>query len=132
MPDRAKVTKALECCDDKGSPNCEQCPYMDDDFVGTCASRNPLFRDALALLKGHIMTPEEVEAVGQGDWVWIEIRHTGALYPAIRWDNDFVGGNDDYFMLCEVTECDDYLRDYRFWSAQPTREQTRMEKWHER
>lgn len=51
MPDRAKVIKAFECCDDEGSPNCEQCPYMDDDFVGTCASRNPLFRDALALLK---------------------------------------------------------------------------------
>lgn len=51
MPDLKKVIIALECCDDRGNPDCEHCPYMDDDFVGTCKSRNPLLRDALALLK---------------------------------------------------------------------------------
>lgn len=128
MPDREKVIKGLACLMTNTVP-CDGCPYNKGEY--SYCLRN-IANDALALLKGHIMTPEEVEAVGQGEWVWIEIRHTGALYPAIRWDNDFVGGPVDYFMLCEVTECDDYLHDYRFWSAQPTEEQTHMEKWHDR
>lgn len=82
MPDREKVIKALECCDDKGSPNCEQCPYMDDDFVGTCASRNPLFRDALALLKGQEPIPcgEKIKA---GDVV-LDFYECGYCKNAIR------------------------------------------------
>lgn len=131
MTDREKVIKAIELeIKHENTWECrKECPYYGKT---DCNCFTQVLVDALELLKGHIMTPEEVEAVGQGDWVWIEIRHTGALYPAIRWDNDFIGGNDDYVMLCEVTECDDYLRDYRFWSAQPTEEQMREEQWHAR
>lgn len=46
-----KVVLGLQCCDDLGSPDCERCPYMDDDFVGTCKSRNPLLKDALKAIR---------------------------------------------------------------------------------
>ena len=128
MADLDKVIAAFECCDDHGDPDCDHCPYMDDDFVGTCTSRNKLFDDAVALLKAHVMTPEEVEAVRQGDYVWIELRRTDILYSAIREDDDFVG-NGDYFLLDEVTDCDDYLSWYRFWSAQPSEERRHATPW---
>ena len=51
MPDLEKVIRALECCNDHGEPDCDECPYMDDDLLGTCESRNNLFRDAAELLK---------------------------------------------------------------------------------
>ena len=128
MPDLDKVIAAFECCDDHGDPDCDHCPYMDDDFVGTCTSRNKLFDDAVALLKARVMTPEEVEAVGQQEVVWVEIRRTDALYAAIRDGNDFVG-NGDYFFLGEVTDCDDYLSWYRFWSARPSEERRHATPW---
>jgi len=49
--DKQKVVLGLQCCDDLGSPDCERCPYMDDDLVGTCRSRNPLLKDALQLIE---------------------------------------------------------------------------------
>ena len=49
--DLEKVIRALECCNDHGEPDCDECPYMDDDLLGTCESRNNLFRDAAELLK---------------------------------------------------------------------------------
>ena len=57
MPDRAEVIKALECCAKLqsiapyDSYPCDDCPYNDDEDVGTCGSLLPLLADALELLK---------------------------------------------------------------------------------
>ena len=51
MPDREKVIKGLECCD---NDECDICPYdlsCDENDLGTC--RATLHRDALALLKAQ-------------------------------------------------------------------------------
>lgn len=129
-PKLDKVIMALECCDDYPDADCDHCPYMDDVVCGTCHNASRLLCDVLYFLKGHVMTTEEVEAVEQQELVWVELRRTDALYAAIREGNDFTTvGNDDYFMLGEVTDCPDYLRWYRFWSAQPSEERRHETPW---
>lgn len=130
MADLEKTILGLRYCSaNVCSIDDDKCPYYDDDDPMYCIQE--LSRDALELLqkqKAQIMTPEEVEAVRQQDLVWIEIRRTDALYPAIRDGNDFVG-NGDYFILGEITDCDDYLRWYRFWSARPSEERRHATPW---
>lgn len=88
---------------------------------------------ALAFLKNqipHVMTPAEVEEVQQLDLVWIEIRKTDSLYPALRHGNVF-GATESCIYLDEVTDCPDYLAHYRFWSARPTDEDRQSVPWKE-
>lgn len=59
MPDREKVIRGLECHvmylqDTTTSyvPHaCDDCPYNDDEDIGTCEYPTPLLQDALALLR---------------------------------------------------------------------------------
>lgn len=50
MPDREKVIKGLECCNDTSmaSLKCEECPYRETD---TCSAIARLHVDALILLR---------------------------------------------------------------------------------
>lgn len=69
-----------------------------------------------------VLTPEEVSKVPQGGVVWCEWRVSKSCEPLIRRGNDFK--NDKRFLLLdEVTDCDDYLKDYRCWNYCPTEEQ---------
>lgn len=52
MTDREKVIKGLECCIVKPFPNCEKCPYTNEE-EGTCFTMNNMLADALALLKAQ-------------------------------------------------------------------------------
>lgn len=76
----------------------------------------------------HIMTPEEVSEVKQGEAVWYESRISKVCEPFIRRGNDFK--NDLRFLLLdEVMSCDDYLKDYRCWNLKPSQEQMLHSPW---
>ena len=86
--------------------------------------------DALSLLKAqepHVMTPEEVERVEENGVIWEEVRIKDTCLPMIRFGNTFEG--EDYLSVYEVTECDDYLREYRCWNLQPTNAQRNATPW---
>lgn len=54
MIDREKVIKGLECCKVQNGlnyPNCEECPYADDE--GSCLAMDELLSDAYDLLKSY-------------------------------------------------------------------------------
>lgn len=86
---------------------------------------------AIAMLKTYeaqIMTPEEVSAVKQNDVIWYESRISKLCEPLIRRGNDFK--NDLHFLLLdEVTDCDDYLKNYRCWTEKPTEKQRNETSW---
>jgi len=87
----------------------------------------------LWFLKYHIpyvLPPEEVETVEQHGLVWIELRKTGELYPALRHGNVF-GPSENCFYLDEVMDSPDYLVYYRFWSGRPTDEGRASVPWKE-
>lgn len=76
----------------------------------------------------HVMTPEEVERVEEQGIVWCEYKKTNRIIPLMRIVNIFEAW-DDYVLLCEVTDCDDYLKEYRFWNLQPTNAQRNATPW---
>lgn len=88
--------------------------------------------DALKAQEPHVMTPEEVEKVEEQGVVWCEYKegnHFPAIVePFIRCGNIFENPGG-YILLMEVTDCDDYLKYYRFWNAKPTDEQRKAVKW---
>ena len=49
MPDREKVIKGLECCEDR--IQCENCPYGKPRYIGIQGCTRELVHDALALLQ---------------------------------------------------------------------------------
>lgn len=81
------------------------------------------------LLKAHVMTPEEVEKVGQGDIIWEELRCNNECIPLMRERNDFYFPHKAYLYLGEIIDCDDYGRNYRCWTSRPTDEQREAVKW---
>lgn len=76
----------------------------------------------------HVMMPEEVEQVEEQGIVWCEYKKTNRIIPLMRIVNIFEAG-DDYVLLCEVTDCDDYLKEYRFWNLHPTNAQRNATPW---
>lgn len=73
------------------------------------------------------MTPEEVVQIEENGVIWEELRRKGTCLPMIRYGNTFEG--EDYLSISEVTDCDDYLKEYRCWTSQPTDEQREAVKW---
>lgn len=77
----------------------------------------------------HVMTPEEVEKVGQGDIIWEELRCNNECIPLMRERNDFYFPHKAYLHLGEIIDCDDYGRNYRCWTSRPTDAQREAVKW---
>lgn len=145
MPDLEKVIRGLECCilrDPDDKCRCADCPYNQHE-ISNAPCANGLKFDALSLLKSQqariaeleaaqtarVMTPEEVEKVGQGDIIWEELRCNNECIPLMRERNDFYFPHKAYLYLGEIIDCDDYGRNYRCWTKRPTDEQREAVKW---
>lgn len=87
--------------------------------------------DLLKAQEPHVMTPEEVEKVGQGDIIWEELRCNNECIPLMRERNDFYFPHKAYLHLGEIIDCDDYGRNYRCWTSRPTDAQREAVKWNE-
>lgn len=139
MTEREKIIKGIECCLPAGivksGDACNQCPYGSLDkrhSDGYCIRK--IMEDALELLKEpepRVMTLEEVEAMPYGH-VLIETDKKGSL----RWV--------DALLFCKNTNYSfdfitlegrarllgtEYNREWRCWTARPTKEQTEAVKW---
>lgn len=98
MSEIEKVTKGFECCIiDETGPNCEACPYADQE-EGTCVKLDPLFRDALDVLERF--KPVEPGRDGS-DATWWYI--CGACKTAINPNDKFChecGAEVKWGMMC--------------------------------
>lgn len=134
-----KVIKGLECCttmDDKGFPQCEECPYACKD---TCPELDQMHKDALSLLKAQeprVMTLEEVEDA-LDTVVWVD-------RPLLDNSSDEYALIDAYSRKTQIVElrypfCDKdyreradyatYGKTWRCWTSRPTDEQRKAVKW---
>ena len=131
MPDREKVLRALKqhllAPDDD---ECVGCPYFE---LEPHECERQLYRDTVKLLKAQeprVMTLEDVKAF---DWDYCyleEERLPGKEYRAVC---------GDYALTCITWPCvtsmriqygdESYGRKWRCWSAKPTDEQRKAEKW---
>lgn len=109
MTDRDKVIKGLELCDIGSDKMCYEsdCPY----YQNGCTER--LKEDALELLRGwepRVLTLEEAK---KAEVCWLEQRgyEPYATDDADTWNPEIYG------------------KAYRCWSAKPTDEQRKAEKW---
>ena len=136
---REKVIKGFECCvcKDGHMSDCKNCPYNDEEEGLRCSNAGNMLNDALTLLKAqepHVMTPEEVEQIEEQGVVWCEYKERNNVPSMIEtlvlYGKTFESP-DNYILLMEVTDCDDYLKYYRFWNAKPTDKQREAVKWDE-
>ena len=155
MPDREKVIKGFETCIEYIDRACPiGCPYY-----GICTKFEgrvqPVFRDALELLKGqepHVLSREEmIEAGKNHDAVYVEegvgrcfwglavegiappedkpYNYPGGVqFNVVDADDDMWDG--DFYLMCDVyPEKRPHPMGWRAWSAKPTPEQMRTVKW---
>lgn len=137
MIDREKVIKALEACHQPGIPECEKCPYADNE-KGTCDRLEPLLNDALDLLKAQeprIMMLDELRQLEHTDHIiWMEANGDPESFDGyaevttnfVTKDIEFfVPGNEVEF----IPDNKNYGKSWRCWSSRPTDEQRGAVKW---
>jgi len=142
MPDLDKVIKGLECCilrNPEDHARCSQCSYG-----GNCVNR--LKMDALELLKlmrpkpPRVIRKDELWNLPGGSVVWMEERTIieecpEPVIPVCFEDiQDVTIGNNPKVHSAiafngRYDRMDQYGTMYRFWTARPTEEQSRGEKW---
>ena len=148
MDDLDKVIKGLECCEGANEhTHCAICPYYKEcsDWVLAGGKPAPLIRDALAILKAlaasrqaRVIKKEELGKLPSGSVVWHETDDLDAgdelavipvCYESVK-EIKF-GGKPEMVIL--YADGFDLLREYgngyRLWTARPTEEQRREEKW---
>lgn len=134
MADLEKVIYGIERHICRVPDACRDCEYNAKPY-DEC--EKALLRDALELLKAqepHVMTPEEVEQVEEQGVVWCEYKEKNNVPSMIEtlvlYGKTFESP-DNYILLMEVTDCDDYLKYYRFWNAKPTDKQMEETPWNQ-
>ena len=99
MPDREKVTKALECCLNENvylSIKCADCPYKDTDIEEDCIDK--LQRDSLALLK-----EQEAKWIHRDDMDFIDkynCTHFHGMCTNCGLVHDFIDGHTGQYLYC--------------------------------